>query len=361
MIARTKDMIAGTVLVPDITRRPTVSTTYLRGVVTFAEGRGISRRALLQHAGVAESDLDHHEARHPLLWLILLLRAGAEIEGDPAFALRFGQHVPCDQVSLAAPMGRAATNVVEALRQVNRYAPLSIDFPSMDGGDRYQFDTDHAGLWLHDRRPMDAWPEITELVFARMVQGIRRIQHADVVRAVHVTHAAPAIPAHRAAYDLAFDVPIHFGSARNALLLDPAYLHTELVPAPAHVTRILATHADAQLVALAQQRSCRGRLESALRQVLHSGDVGVTAMARLLAMSRQTLYRRLKDEGVTFEQVLESLRREIALEALRTGTTSVRDVATRVGFSDPAAFSRAFKRWTGRSPSQVSATAHATA
>jgi len=241
-------------------------------------------------------------------------------------------------------MNDAATTVTEALQQVNRYAPLSIDFPSMDGGDRYQFDTDCAGLWLHDRRPVDAWPEITELVFARMVQGIRRIQRSDVVRAVYVKHP---IPAHRAAYDQAFGVPIHFVSGQNALLLDPAYLHTVLVPAPAHLTRILATHADAQLAALAQQRTCRGRLESALRQVLHSGQFGISQMARLLAMSRQTLYRRLKAEGVTFEQVLESLRHEIALEALRTGRTPVRDVAARVGFADPAAFSRAFKRWSG--------------
>ncbi len=350
MIARTSDMIAGTILMPDITRRPTVSTTYLLGVVDFAVSRGLSRRRLLAYAGLAECELDHPDARHPAEWLVLLLRAGAALEGDPAFSLHFGQHVPCDQVSLAAPLGRAAATVREALQQVNRYGPLSIDFPSLDGGDRYRFDTDGAGLWLRDHRPVDAWPEITELVFARMVQGIRRVQHADVIRAVHVSHAAPS---HWAAYDGVFGVLVHFGSGRNALLLDPAYLHTVLVPAPAHVTRILAVHAEAQLTALTEQRTCRGRLEAALRQVLQSGDVGITRMAHLLAMSRQTLYRRLKAEGVTFEEVLASVRCEIAVEALRAGATPVRDVAARVGFADSAAFSRAFKRWTGRNPSEV--------
>lgn len=350
MIAGTKDMTAGTVIAADLTRRPTVSTTYLHGVVAFAEGRGIPHRTLLTHAGIPNSALDHTDARHPVESLVMLLRAGAELEDNPAFALHFGEHVPCDQVSLAAPLGRAATTVVDALQQVNRYAPLTIDFPSLNGGDRYAFTSDRAGLWLRDLRPIDTWPEITELVFARMVQGIRRIQQTDVVRAVHVTHEEPT---HRAAYDKVFGVPIVFASAQNALLLDPAYLQTVLVPAPAHVTRILATHADAQLAALTQQRSCRGRLEAALRQVLDSGDVGIAQMAPLLAMSRQTLYRHLRAEGVTFEMVLESLRREIALEALQTGTTPVRDVAARVGFADSASFSRAFKRWTGRSPSHV--------
>ena len=350
MIARTRDMIVGTIPASDITRRPTVSTTYLQGVVDFAVTRGMSRRALLAHAGLTASDLANPDARHPGEWLVQLLRAGAAIAADPAFALHFGQHVPCDQVALAAPLGRAATTVVEALEQVNRYAPLGIDFPSLDGGDRFQFSTDAAGLRLRDCRPADAWPEITELVFARMAQGIRRIQQSEVIRALHVTHAAPA---HRAAYDEAFGVPVHFESARNALLLDPAYLHTVLVPGPAHVTRILRRHADAQLSALAQQRTVRGRLESALRQALHSGDVGIATMARALAMSRQTLYRRLKAEGVTFGAVLESLRHDIAMDTLRSGTTPVREVAARVGFTDPAAFSRAFKRWTGRSPSEV--------
>jgi AraC-like DNA-binding protein len=350
MIARPSVMIAGTILAPDLTHRPTVSAAYLQGVIDFAVTRGITRRALLVHAGVADADLVATDARHPMESLIALLRAGAALDDDPAFALHFGQHVPCDQVSLAAPLGRMASTVTEALQQVNRYSPLSTDFPALAGGDRFAFEHDRHGVWLRDCRPADSWPEITELVFSRMVQGVRRIQQTDVVRALHVTHAAPA---YRTAYDAVFGVPVHFGSTRNAILLDPSYLHTPLVPAPAHVTRILATHADAQLAELTQQRTCRGRLEAALRQVLHTGDVGIAAMAARLAMSRQTLYRRLKAEDVTFEQVLEQLRCAVAVEALQGGAASVRDVAARVGFADPAAFSRAFKRWTGRSPSAV--------
>jgi AraC-like DNA-binding protein len=350
MTAGTIDMIAGTVLAPDIGRVPTVSTTYLQGVVDFALTCGIGRRALLVHAGVSDADLAAMDARHPVEHLIALLRAGAHLAHDPAFALHFGQYVPCDQVSLAAPLGRAAKNVVEALALVNRYTPLSIDFPALGGADRYRFARDRAGLWLCDDRPLDAWPEITELVFSRMVQGIRRVQRTDVVRAVHVRHAEPA---HGATYEPIFGVPVHFASDRSAILLDPSYEFTELTPGPAHVTRVLAQHADAQLVALAQQRSCRGRLEVELRAVLHTGDVSVTQIARRMAMSRQTLYRRLKAEGVTYEQVLEALRCEVATEALRDGAASVREAALRVGFKDPAAFSRAFKRWTGRNPSAV--------
>ena len=350
MIDGISDMIAGTVVVADGAHRPTVSSTYLRAVVEFAATRGIVRRALLLHAGLNEADLAGDEMRHPIDRLITLLNAGAALGADPAFALHFGAHVPCEQVSLAAPLGRTATTVIEALQQVNRYARLSIDFPLLGSGDRYRLQSDAAGVWLDDLRPADAWPEITELVFARMAGGTRRVAGDDVLHAVYVTHAAPA---HREAYDAIFRVPIHFRSTRNALLLAPGYLSTVLVPAPTHVTRILAAHADAQLTMLDQQRSCRGRLEAALRPMLHTGDLGVERIARSLAMSRQTLYRKLKAEGVTYEHVLESLRRAVAVEWLQSGKSSVREVAARVGFSDPAAFSRAFKRWTGRSPSRL--------
>jgi len=351
MTAGPIDMIVGTDRswrgAQDLANVPTVSTPYLQGVVDFALTRGLSRRALLTHAGVDEADLDALDARHPVDALLALLRAGAVLAEDPAFALHFGEYVPCERVSLAAPIGGAAKDVTEALALVNRYTPLSIDFPALAGSDRYAFVTDAAGLWLVDRRPADDRAELTELVFSRMTQGIRRVQRIDVLRAVYVRHAAPA---HRADYERIFRVPVHFGSGRNALLLDPSYQFTPLTPAPAHVTRVLAAHADAKLDELAQQRSCRGRLERELRVVLSHGDVGIAAMARRMAMSRQKLYRRLKAEGVTYEQVLSTLRRAMAEELLRGGALSVREVASRLGFADAAAFSRAFKRWTGRSP-----------
>jgi AraC-like DNA-binding protein len=67
-------------------------------------------------------------------------------------------------------------------------------------------------------------------------------------------------------------------------------------------------------------------------------------------MSRQTLLRRLKAEGTTFEKVLDQLCRRMALGYLEGGEASIDEIAYLVGFSDPAAFSRAFKRWTGMSP-----------
>ncbi len=70
-------------------------------------------------------------------------------------------------------------------------------------------------------------------------------------------------------------------------------------------------------------------------------------------MSRQTLFRRLKAEGTSFEKLLDALRHRLALGYLRGDKVSVNETAYLVGFSDPAAFSRAFRRWTGSSPREM--------
>ncbi len=94
----------------------------------------------------------------------------------------------------------------------------------------------------------------------------------------------------------------------------------------------------------------RRRVEQHLEPMLASGPVRIEEVARALGYGRQTLYRRLKAEGATFEKVLDDLRRRVALRLLREEGLSVKEAAWRLGFSDAAAFSRAFKRWTGKSP-----------
>jgi AraC-like DNA-binding protein len=98
------------------------------------------------------------------------------------------------------------------------------------------------------------------------------------------------------------------------------------------------------------ENSFRRRVEAELELRLAEGEIRIESVARALGCSRQTLYRRLKAEGLTFEQVLDGLRRRHALTLVRDLTLPVKEIAWRVGFSDPAAFSRAFKRWSGKSP-----------
>jgi AraC-like DNA-binding protein len=99
------------------------------------------------------------------------------------------------------------------------------------------------------------------------------------------------------------------------------------------------------------RRCFRREVEDAIGPMLGTGEVSIDRVARELGMSRQTLYRRLKTESTTFEEILDAKRRQLAIRYLGLDRMAVKSAAYRLGFSDPAAFSRAFKRWTGSSPS----------
>ena len=104
----------------------------------------------------------------------------------------------------------------------------------------------------------------------------------------------------------------------------------------------------------AAARCFKGEVEAVIEPMLNAGTVSVDRAARALGMSRQTLYRRLKEEGTTFEELLDAKRRQLAIRYLALDRSTVKATAYRLGFSGPAAFSRAFKRWTGISPSHFS-------
>jgi len=168
------------------------------------------------------------------------------------------------------------------------------------------------------------------------------------VKEIHVTHAEPG---YRAEYDRIFQVPVVFESEKNALLLSDDFWPTAKAALPPRcVTDVLRAHADALLEKLESSKSTRGRVEILLMPILHTGDASMDTIAGKLGLSRQTLFRKLKVEGVTFKKVLDELRHKMALHYLNEKKVSVNETAYRVGFADPTAFSRAFRRWTGSSP-----------
>jgi len=99
-------------------------------------------------------------------------------------------------------------------------------------------------------------------------------------------------------------------------------------------------------------RSLGTRVSKLIQVQLERGRVGVETVAEQLHMSRYTLHKKLRQEGVTFAHLLEQVRREQALAYMRDKSKPLVEIAEQLGFSELSAFSRAFKRWMGTSPAQ---------
>lgn len=330
---------------------PTVSAGYARSLADFAASKGAAEGRLFAQAGIAPDDLADADARLPLSRYVALMRHAKAETGDPALALHFGAELALSEISIVGLIGEASATMGDALAQINRYGRLVVEVDGVGEGPRFAMRPGPGGVWLVDQRanPND-FPELTESTFARTITGPRRFGLAQVAQAVHVTHPRPS---HWQEYERIFGAPVTFDAAWNAYRVDPGLASFPLALQPRYVFGVLSEHADALLRSLESSKTLRGRIEGLLMPGLHTGDAHVDAIASKLAMSRQTLYRRLKAEGATFEQVLEGLRHKMALHYLQGKKVSVNETAYLVGFSDPAAFSRAFKRWTGKSPREM--------
>lgn len=139
---------------------------------------------------------------------------------------------------------------------------------------------------------------------------------------------------------------------RNASTEARAGQPSPLLALLGQIGRAIETSAGAR-PATASASSFRREVERQLEPLLELGAVRIEAVAAVLGCSRQTLYRRLKAEGVTFAALLDSLRHRLALVYVRERGLPVKEAAWRLGFSEPAAFSRAYKRWTGASPRRM--------
>jgi AraC-like DNA-binding protein len=325
-----------------------VAASVGRGLVDFAASLGAQRELLLERAGMVCNELEDPDGRIPLERYAALMRAARELCNAPAFALKFGESVDLAELSFIGSLCYAAESLDDAFVQMNRYARLMIDVPVDGGGERFERLSNHRSTWLIDRRTNpNAFPELTEATFARMGGRARSLAHESFVKEVHVTHTDPG---YRDEFERVFQAPVFFSSDRNAMLIDDSLISPSVLRSSRDTLRILSARADTLLDELDEATTTRARVEALLIPILHRGDASMERIAVTLGISRQTLYRRLRAEGVRFDEVLDQLRHRMALSYLEEQKMSASETAYLVGFSEPSAFSRAFKRWTGHSP-----------
>jgi AraC-like DNA-binding protein len=187
---------------------------------------------------------------------------------------------------------------------------------------------------------------LTEYPFASLALRARAATEARfAVRAVRFTHAQPAALAAR--YHEVFGVAVAFGAGADELELDTAQLDLRLASADPITSAVLET----TVAALTETPSRSPFLDRVRRAAaMHLGEaISLELLARELGTSPRTLRRHLEQESSSLRAVVDELRRERA-DALLAAGTPIKEIAFGLGFSEPSAFSRAYKRWTGKAP-----------
>lgn len=176
--------------------------------------------------------------------------------------------------------------------------------------------------------------------FDTLAPGARIVQAVDFV--------APAT-SYQVLAEALFGCPVHYGAAGNTLHLNPRMMDVTLSTAKTQPPEYAAILSQAELDRITERRSLTARIQ---RHLLNAGGAAFSLQttARMLHMTPRTLHRRLQDEGTSYQAIVDQVRHRLALHLLRNSPISVQDIAYRLGYTEPANFRRAFKRWEGVAP-----------
>jgi AraC-like DNA-binding protein len=165
------------------------------------------------------------------------------------------------------------------------------------------------------------------------------------LQAVTISYRAPA---RTSLFRSFFDVPVHFGADRSALAFEARWLASRIPTSDNYLREVLTARIKDEL-ALAGETTL-DRIRRVVRSLVAGGRFGLDDAAAAFSVDRRTLARRLASHGTSFREVLDDARHAAARRLLQTSDLPVAAIAGRLGYADPATFSRAFRRWSGTSP-----------
>jgi len=318
-------------------------------IVHAAAARGADAAALARATGFDPAAAADPDARIPLETENALWDEAARRCGDDAFGLHAAELIRPGMFDVLDYVLRTAPTVRAALERLARYNRLEHDvavFTILDRGDTVRVEHAFTAAGVAPGR------HACDFTLGAVVVVSGQIAGAPLApRAVELARPAPASTAE---HERVFGVRPRFDAAVNALELPADVVDRACPAADPALSRVVERHAEALLAARPDpQATTSQRVRHLLAGALADGDATLAAMAARLRMSERSLQRRLADEGVSFDAVLDDLRRELALRYLAAPSVAIAEVAYLLGYSEPSAFHRAFKRWTGVTPAEA--------
>ncbi|MEM6636878.1 MAG: AraC family transcriptional regulator [Pseudomonadota bacterium] len=332
-------------------KAPLHNAVWAAKLIEFVAENGQAVEPVLETAKIDRKRLEKQDARLPFDQIAAVFEAAADVTGDDLLGFRFAQVCDFRDGGLVSYVGLSSPTLEAAIRNIARYMYVfseatEIDLEGLEAKQemvwRYR-----ADLGIR-RRQLVEWAATNFLIAARQVTG-RRIAPGRVSIVYPRREGQDA-------FQRFFGCEVNFAGGRNALSFSADQLALPLVSADDKLARLLRGYCEDVLARPRSQASgLIYDLEVVLAARLSSGRANAAEAARELGMSQRTLARRLAEAGTTFSRVIEGLRHAFAEVCLKDSDLSLTEISFLLGYRDASAFSTAFRRWTGRSPSDLRA------
>jgi AraC-like DNA-binding protein len=302
----------------------------------------ITSAQLLSPLGIDEKALLIPYARMNLAQYVLLVERARALSGEPGLGFLMGLHMRVSAYGYLGFAAMSAATVGEALGFVIQYAPLASSALRL----RLHVEERQASLIFEEAADFGA---ARDAILIACLAGLWRMASTITGRDLNgVAELAFPEPSYHARF--AHLVPrTRYGEAMHRIVMKEEVLELPLIMADRAALRLARVQCEAALDALGPGRMLADRVRSLLWKP-EGGFRSLEDVADAVAMSSRTLKRKLASQGVSFSALCEDERRQRALILLRSPELSIEEVADRLGYWNVQNFTRAFRRWTARTP-----------
>ena len=321
----------------------TILATTARILYRLVERNGVAPDAVFLECGLDPLKLRDSRARYPVDSFRAAWRVADSQIQTPCWGLQAGEvWSPTDFHALGYAF-QASRTLRAALRRFRRYHAVVVQDVSIEIEE-----TDSALIaTYHLPEPAQ---DIAALQNARKSVLLRmcRDAYGQDFRFAEIAFTHPPRPC---AYEQFFGCAVRYEAPNSSVTFEREVVERYL---PAQNLDLARRNDEIlnEFVHSLSDASVTGRVRQAVLNELPSGKPSAADVGRALAVSPRTLQRKLQQEGTNFEAVIEGVRKELAEHYVQSGDYDLLEVAYLMGFSTLPAFSRAYKAWSGRSPSE---------
>jgi AraC-like DNA-binding protein len=325
-----------------------VSFVLVRAFVEVVERAGVGREQLLATTQVDLGRLDGREARLEFAEFARLQLRALDLTGDEALGLHIGEQASEAAFDLVAHLIVHAPTLRDGIGLCLRFQRVFSD----DAELTLDENADSATIRLSfSRATLRSDRMYAEFVMAGVLRMIRGFSvPATAIRAVSFEHARPD---HHLECARVFGGVERYRQAFTGIEVDRKTLDQPCLHSNAELYEVLLSQAERLLSQLTRGVGQAERLKQYFLTRTAVGSMpDMAVVARDMGMSVRSLRRRLTEEGASYRAVLEEALGTVATRMLADSRRSIQETAHAMGFSDPTAFHRAFKRWTGMTPKE---------
>ena len=325
----------------------TIQAKAVEKIVRSAAASGVTADRLYKAVDLDPAVLLDPDNRIPFAQIVALYETAAQLTGDNNFGLHVGETVNPTVFDVVGYCALNSSTLGEAFARVARYHSIWTDgalFTLERSNETSAITYRYVDPSLTEHR------QDSEMTLATVTSLCRNIAAPHFTpTAVQFQHDAPPDISEHVRL---FRCPIKFGAASNRLSFDSMSLSLPIERADASLCALLDRHAEELLAKYPPRDSLVDQVRSIIASEFRGGDPSLERVADQLGLTPRTLQRKLHELGTSHNELLDQMRRRLAMRYLREREMAICEVAYLLGFSESSSFHRAFKRWTGVTPKE---------